>query len=168
MWIFYALASQFFNAAETTVDKVALVNNKGVDSLGGTFLRVFLFCFYFGVGGALGLLGNLRIYLPLPIIGIGVICAGSSFAYTYLLKRIEATSYTALSYLSPLLYLIIDTQLLKFHLSALEVLGVLLLTAGGIMFVVNPGQLKLKREFTPIVFIMLAYVFFIDAAQNYG
>jgi len=168
MWLLYALGSLIFNAAETTVDKVALVSSKTIDALSGTFLRVFLFCFYFGVGGAIGFLGTLRIFAPWPIIGIGIICAGSSLVYTYLLKRLEATGYTALSYLGPLLYLIIDTQFLKFRLTPFEVLGVLLLTAGGVMFVINPGQLKFKKEFTPIVFIMLAYNFFINAAQNYG
>ena len=168
MWIFFAIGSLVLNSFETTTDKIALVGDKVMDYLAASFWRVFLFCLFYGLLGLTGTVGKLHIFLPLPLLIIGIFCASSSIFYTKLLKQIEATGYAVLSYMAPVLYLFVDIFIIKAHLTGLEAIGILLLASGGVMFVLNPKTFRVKKEFTPAVFGMLVYNIFINASQYYA
>lgn len=168
MWIFYALGSLFSESLETATDKIALVKNKKIDSLAASFLRLLMVCGISGLVGILGILGPLKLLLLWPIILVGVMDAVASLAYTYLLKHIEATGTAIVSYFSPLLYLAVDTSLLKTHLLPLQIAGILLLVLGGIMFVFDPKKFRFKKEFTPIVWGLIAFNFIFGGVEYYS
>lgn len=168
MWIFFALASQLSNALENTVDKIAVVGYKQIDSLCATFLRVGMYVLIFGLIGATGILGHMRIFLPWPIIALGVFWAGGSLCYTYFLKHLEITAASVLSYAAPFIYLLIDSFVVKANLSLFQISGIILMTLGGLMFVVDPHKLKVKKEITFWVWAMLLFNFIMGAAENYG
>lgn len=168
MWIFFAIGSVFSDAMQTTVDKIAIVKNKTIDSLSATFLRVVMFELLFGFLGISALAGSLRVFLPLPIIGIGILCAGSAFFFTYFLKHIEATASSVISYATPVLYLLVDSFIAKAHLSAWQAMGIVLMACGGMMFVVNPQKFRLKKELTSLVWAMLGYNLLAGGTEYYG
>ncbi len=168
MWIIFAIGSLLAESIETAADKIALVTDETVDVLAATTLRVFFYCLVVGVVGWSGILGKLHVFIPAPILILGLLCGLSSIFYTYLLKHIEATGYAALSYASPILYLLIDTFIVKAHLDFLQIIGIFLLTIGGILFVINPKRFRLKKEFTPAVLAIFAFSFAINAFEYYS
>lgn len=168
MWILFAIASLFFQAVEEAVDKIAIVKDKTIDLFAATVVRNFLFWLWIAVFGIAGFLGSLKIMLTWPILLLAVILIGGGFFYTYLLKKIELTESAALSYVSPALYLIIDAALLKLNFTWLQAMGILLLTAGGMLFVINVKGGGIKEEFTPQVWAIFVYNFLISGVQYYS
>lgn len=167
MWIFFAIGSLFSEALETATDKIALVKNKLIDPLAATFLRLIMVCLISAICGMLGFLGPLKLLLAWPIVLVGLLDASASLAYTYLLKHVEATSSAIVSYFSPLLYLAIDVNLLKTHLTPLQILGIFFLVFGGVIFALDPKKLRFKKEFTPIVWGLLAFNFIFGGFEYY-
>ncbi len=103
-----------------------------------------------------------------PIFVLAVIFMGSGFFYTYLLKRIELTSASVVSYASPFFYFIIDAILLKVGFSTFQAMGILILTAGGMLFVIDPQRRGLRREFTPRILGIFVYDFVISGIDYYS
>jgi uncharacterized membrane protein len=61
-----------------------------------------------------------------------------------------------------------DSYIIKAYLTIFQALGIILMTAGGLMFVIEPKKLKFKKEITPLVWFMLGYNFLLGAAEYYG
>ncbi len=168
MWILFALGSLVFQGFETVIDKIAIVKDKNIDSLAASFWRVLMFLLWFVVLGLTGFLGVLRIILPWPVVVFALLWIGGALFYTYLLKNIEVTGSSALSYASPFVYLVIDTFLFKVNMTPFQILGIILLAAGGMAFVLEPGKLKIRREFTSKIWGIFLYNLVLGVAEYYG
>jgi drug/metabolite transporter (DMT)-like permease len=166
MYIFIALASLVLETGMESIDKIAIVSHKTIDSLAASFWRNFVYFIWITIFIVSGLFGSFTFLMTWPVILLGFLFTASAFFYTYLLKKIEITSEAALSYINPALYLIIDATLLKLHFSAWEVAGTLLLTAGGMLFVVDSHGIR--KEFTPWVWMIFGYEFLSGAAEYYS
>ena len=168
MWIFFAIGSLFSEALETATDKIALVENKKIDPLAATFLRLLMVCSISAVCGLLGIFGPLKVLFSWPILMVGTFDAAASLAYTYLLKHIEATSSAIVSYFSPLLYLAIDVSLLKTNLTPAQIAGIFFLVFGGVVFALDPKRIGFKKEFTPIIWGLLCFNFIFGGLEYYS
>jgi drug/metabolite transporter (DMT)-like permease len=167
MWILLTIASLIFGACMETVDKIAIVKDKTIDLFAATFWRNLLFLVWIAIFATFGVFGHLSLFITWPVVLVAVLFTGSSFFYTYLLKKIEVTSQAALSYASPAFYLIIDAVLLKLHFSAFQALGILLLTGGGILFTIDPKG-GIRKEFTPRIWMIFVYEFLVNGVEYYG
>lgn len=169
MWILFAVGALLCQGVEESIDKIAIVGDKAVDTFAASFWRNVIFWLWFVIVGISGLLGSLTFFISVPIVLMAALFMGSGIFYTYLLKRIEVTAAAALNYAVPFLYLFIDLVILRLSLTPLQVAGVLLLTAGGLLFVTqHPKRFQLKKEFTPKIFGIFAYSFVVSGVQYYG
>jgi drug/metabolite transporter (DMT)-like permease len=168
MYIFIALLALFFEACDEAIDKIAIVKHKGIDLFAATFWRNLINFGWIAIFVASGLFGGLTFLISWPVVLLGIIFMGDAFFYTYLLKKIEISSQAALSYATPALYLIIDAFLFKLHFSAFQVLAILLLVAGGMLFTVDTKKGGIRKEFTPRVWIILVYYFLSGAVEYYS
>jgi len=168
MWMLFAFGALFFQALQNVIDKIAIVKDKNIDSLSATFWRTFMFFMWCLILGLTGVLGELKIFIPFPLFVFALLYMGSAFFYTHLLKKIEISGSSVLSYASPFFYLIIDTILLKTGMSTLQVLGVILLAAGGISFALQPGKLKFREEFTPKIWLIFLYNLILGIIEFYS
>jgi uncharacterized membrane protein len=168
MWFLFAAGSLVLTAFEEAIDKIVVVSDKAMDTLAATVWRNFIWGLWIGVFGLLGFFGTISVSVSLFMVLIGVLWTGSGIFYTYLLKRIEVTSEAAISYIAPFLYLVIDVFLVHLHLTTPEVLGILLLITGGLMFVIVPGHFRLRKEFTPVVWGIFLYDFALGIIEYYG
>jgi len=134
MWQLFALGGMFFSAGENVIDKAALLGKRSVDSDIASFYRPLLFCVVIVIVGLFGWLGPLQLSFPLSIWLFAPVAMFASIFYTYLLKKVEVTSIGAAGYLTPFLFLFIDTHIVEIHFSPLQIAGMVLLVLGGIGF----------------------------------
>ncbi len=167
MWQLYVLGSLFASATEHVIDKAALVKNTQVDFLVATFWRPFLFLTATVVIGLLGWLGPLQFFFHWSILLLAPIGAFSSIFYTYLLQKVELTSTVAASYITPFLFLFIDTVFLHAPLSLIQVGGITLLVLGGIGFAVDGKTRRFKKEFTIVVWGMFLFGIIWNGSEAY-
>ncbi len=168
MWSLLAAGSLVLGAFGDTVDKIVVVSDKAIDTLAATIWRNFVWGLWIGAFGLVGLFGTIEVsFSPLMVV-IGILWTGNAIFYTYLLKRIEITSEAAISYAAPFLYLLIDVVILHLGLTTLQMLGILLLVTGGLMFVVVPGKFRFRKEFTPLVWGIFLYNFALGVVEYYG
>lgn len=168
MWQLYALGSLFASAGESVVDKVAIVNDRRIDSSVATFWRLVLFFFFTLVIGAFGWLGGIQFsfnWLILLVAATGVV---NSLIYTYLLRHIEVTGIGAITYLSPFLFLLIDTRLLHTSLSSGEIAGIFLMVLGGFAFAIDGKTHHFKRELSPLVWGMFLFMVAYIGIESYA
>ena len=168
MWELFVLVALVLQALESVIDKIAIIKNKAINSLGATFWRSFLFFFWCVLFGVTGMFGELKIFLTWPILFFALLWVGSSFFYTYQLKNIEISSLSLFSSTIPFFYLVIDTLLLHTNINPLQISGILFLVSGGFMLVIQPGKLKFRHEFTWKILCIFFYNFILGSSEYYG
>jgi len=168
MWQLYALASLFASSGESVVDKIAIVGDRRIDSLVATFWRIALFFFFTLVIGFFGWLGGVQFSFNLLILLVASMGIGNSHIYTYLLRRVEITGIGAISYLSPFIFLAIDTRVLHTALSGSEITGIVLMVLGGFSFAIDGKTHHFKREYSPLVWLMLFYMVVYTGIESYA
>lgn len=148
MWQLFALGAMLATAGENVIDKAALIRDVSLDPLVATFIRPFLFFVAIAFVGLTGWLGELHFFFNWVLwlcVPFGIL---SSFLYTYLLQKIEITSIGAAGYLTPFLFFFIDTSVVTTHFTPLQVIGIILLVAGGIGFSLDARTHVIKRDLT--------------------
>jgi drug/metabolite transporter (DMT)-like permease len=168
MWQLYALGSLIASSGESVVDKIAIVADRRIDSLVATFWRLALFFLFTIVIGFFGWLGGIQFSFNTLIVLVAAMGIGNSLIYTYLLRRVEITGIGAITYLSPFLFLIIDTRLLHTTFSASELTGIFLMVLGGFAFAIDGKTHHFKREFSPLVWLMLFYMVAYTGVESYA
>jgi drug/metabolite transporter (DMT)-like permease len=168
MWQLYALGSLIASSGESVVDKIAIVADRRIDSLVATFWRLALFFLFTLVIGYFGWLGGIRFSFNALIALVAAMGIGNSLIYTYLLRRVEITGIGAITYLSPFLFLIIDTRLLHTTFSGSELAGIFLMVLGGFAFAIDGKTHHFKREFSPLVWLMLFYMVAYTGVESYA
>lgn len=167
MWQLSTLASLFFNAAETATDKLTMVADRKLDAVVTSFYRCFIFAMLAVAVGATGLIGRLEFRLSWPIIIVALLEIGTSIFYSILLKRVEMTGAAAFSYITPFLFLLIDVFIISAPLSLSQIVGILLLILGGVVFVIDPTTRRLKSQYTKYIWLILLYNMIAGGAQYY-
>jgi uncharacterized membrane protein len=167
MWQLYALAALFFQAGEEVVDKIVIVADLTIDTLVATFYRNLAYCAIAAVVGLTGVLGHMTLFLSWPVALVGALFIGSALFYTYLLKHVELTGASALGYSRPIIFLLVDILVLKAAFSGSQVMGLLLLIAGGLLFAINPLTHRLKPEYTKYVWLIFFFETLSYAAEFY-
>lgn len=167
MWQLYVLASLFASAGEDVIDKVAIVSDRRIDTTVATFWRLLLF-FLCSVGiGAVGFLGGIQFIFAPAVVLVGIIGIGNSLMYTSLLRKIEITGIGAISYLTPFLYLMIDTRVLHTNFSSGEIAGIFLMVLGGFAFALDGKTHHFKKELSPRVWLMFFYMALYIGVEGY-
>lgn len=154
MWQLFALGSLALEALERSIDKIAIVTET-IDGFAATFWRNIVFTLFFVLAGVLGVAGSAHIFLPAWIWVVGALGIVDALCYTYLLNRVEITGIAVVAYMSPIALLLIDTAVIHEHFLSRQVLGIVLLVAGGMAFVFDPATRSVKKEFSWKVWTML-------------
>jgi drug/metabolite transporter (DMT)-like permease len=157
MWQVYAAESLLASACETVLDKVALVRDGSIDSVVATFYRSFGFFVAISVVGLLGPLGGLAFSFHWSILLFAPVGVFSSLLYTYLLRHVETTSIGAAAYITPVVFFLVDTLVLRTEFATSQILGMALLIAGGVGFSVDGKARQLKRELSWRVWGIFAF-----------
>lgn len=126
MWQLYVFGSLFASATENVIDKVAIIGNTSVNFSVATFWRAFLFFIATVLIGLSGWLGPLHFHFYWSILLLAPIGIFQSSFYTYLLQKVELTSTTAIAYLAPFFFLLIDAKILHTGFSPAMMLGIFL------------------------------------------
>jgi len=167
MWQLFTFGALIFESAEEVVDKIIIVGDMAINSAVATFYRNLIYFLFAAVLGLTGIFGHLSFLMTWPIVFVGLLATGSSVFYTYLLKHVELTGSSALNYARPAIFLLIDILVLKARFSGHEILGIVLLILGGMLFVVNPLTWEVKKQYTKHVWLIFAYETIAYAAEFY-
>ncbi|MFZ2887271.1 MAG: EamA family transporter, partial [Minisyncoccia bacterium] len=168
MWQMYSIGSLVAGAFESAIDKAGIVGDARVDSYAASFYRTFFFFLATLTVGLTGILGNLQLFIHWSIVPLAFLGLVSTLLFTYLLRKVEITVISAASYLTPILFLIIDTSFLGINLSQAEVLGIILLVCGGIAFSLDGKTEHFKREFTWKVAGAFVFIYILQSGiENY-
>jgi len=161
MWQGYLLGSLLAGAFESVTDKAALVWDGKVDTAVATFYRLL---FFFGASvavGLLGVLGGFSLFFHWTFLLFIPFSAITSYLYTYLLRHVEITVIGAAAYLTPFLFLLVDTTILDVPLSFLQIGGVVLLVLGGAAFSLDGKTRRINAELTlPVLGVFLLGVLY--------
>ncbi len=146
MWQLYALGSLLAGAATSAVDKYGLVANKKVDTFVATYIRSIVFLIAIYCIGLSGVLGNAQFTTNPLIAFVAFVSVIGSFAYTYLLRRVEVLEIGAMGYLLPFIFFAIDMLVLNTRFTGEQITGILLLVIGGIAFALDGKTHHLNKE----------------------
>ena len=151
MWQLLTLTALFFGSTEQIIDKIVVVGYKTMDTLVASFYRNFVYFVIAVVLGLTGVFGKVQIFFSWPILLLALLSIGNAIFYTYLLKNIELTGSAAIGYATPFLFLLIDVFVVKSPINALQITGVILLIAGGLIFSISPETFRIKKEYTKYI-----------------
>ncbi len=138
-----------------------------IDTIVATFYRNVAYCLIALVVGLTGILGPMVLVINWPIVLVGALFVGSALFYTYLLKHVELTGSSALDYSRPILFLIVDVLIFQAAFNSSQIVGMLLLILGGLLFVINPLTHRLKPEYTKYVWLIFIYETISYGAEYY-
>jgi len=167
MWQIFAFGAIVLDACAETVDKIVIVGDMAINTIVATFYRNVAYYVIAVAIGLTGLVGPMHLLFSWPVLLVGLSYIGSACFYTYMLKHVELTGSSALGYARPAIFLLADITLLKAPFNGAQILGVLLLVLGGILFVINPLTHKLKPEYTKYVWMIFLYETISYAAEFY-
>ncbi len=167
MWQLFVLGSLLAYAFEGVIDKLALVEDRRIDSLVATFWRVICFSLATFCLGLTGWLGHVQGLFPPILLPLVLMAVVSSLSYTYVLRRLEVTGIGAIGYLAPFAFLFIDVQGLQLHFSLAQIAGITLLVLGGIGFIVDGTTHRIKKEFSLLVWGALLFQSIFSGIEAY-
>lgn len=167
MWQIFTFGALIFESGEEVLDKIIIVGDAAINSIAATFYRNLIYFLFAAVFGFAGLFGHLVFLVNWPILLVGLLAVGSSVFYTYLLKHVELTGSSALSYSRPAIFLLVDIFIFKAAFSNSEIIGIALLILGGIIFVIDPHSRRMKSQFTKYVWLIFGYETISYAAEFY-
>ncbi len=134
-WYLWAVLSMFANSFENIIDKVVLIKEpKKIDVLAAMFYRNLGFFVCTAIIGLTGLMGKMSFVMNVPLFILAIIYPLASFSYDYFLRNLEVSRASAVSYTFPLFFLFFDNLFFHLRFSPVEVIGVLLLVGGAVMF----------------------------------
>lgn len=161
MWQFFSFLSVLSGTVEETIDKATMVSSKAVDIVGASWFRntALLVVTFFG-----GWLIESRMpsfVWTMPILVLGILYAVQALFYTGLLRHVEITTSSLMDTLIPLVFLPIDIFVIGVPFLPRQVVGIVALVVGGIIFF-------WKRENITRAHVQLIIVAFIFDLLIYG
>lgn len=145
MWQIYSLSSLFCGTLEETIDKATMVSHKLVGLLSATWIRNIIFLVITIIGALLIDKELPTLVITRPIILLGILYGINSIFYTVLLKKIEITSSSIITNLIPVIFLPIDIFILGKAFLSRQILGIIALIIGGIIFFLKRRNNKVVR-----------------------
>lgn len=167
LWQGYALGATAANAIENIIDKAVITDKKEIDDTIATFYRVAAFTVFSILLGLTGLAGSLTVKFPLPFIIFAFLSLISSYCYTYLLKNIEISANGILSYLTPFFFLLADLFIFSIPFELAQIIGIILLVLGAVLFVFDLGTFTFKAQYTRIVWLIFLFDLFLSGFGYY-
>lgn len=163
MWQFYALSALFLDETQRILDKGIIVKEKTIDTFLASFLRNAIYFFIALLVGLTGIIGELDFFIRWPMIVFAVLSIANAIFHTHLLKKIEITGISAINYIIPFLFLLIDLSIFKATVSLEQVLGIGFLIGGGALFVLP----KKRSNYTKEVWGIFAFNVLLVATELY-
>lgn len=167
MWQIFSLLGMFTNALENSIDKYSILKEAKLDYAVATFLRVFVYMVIIALVGLIIPSQKLHFFLNWQIILMGIFGALNSLSYTYALRRIEVTNIGTMTYVAPVLFLLIDLYWLHTPLSLLQILGIFFLAVGGVGFSIDGATKKLKKEISLSVLGIFVFWLLYGGIESY-
>jgi len=142
-WYLWTLLSMISGSFEQIIDKVVVIKNPAkIDVLIATFYRNFGFFFFTALAGVLGIFGHLSFVWNLPFLILALISPLHSLVYDYFLRTVELSRSQAVLYALPLFFVFIDKLFFGIAYSLPQLIGVMLLVFGALIFSFNEKQKK--------------------------
>ena len=167
MWQLFAFSSIVFSALENIVDKIIIVENKAIDLISASVIRNLEYFLIALIVGFTGVFGPLHFLFSWPILLVGVLGMFSGIFYTYVLTKLEVTGYSAVTYVTPVIFLLIDVFILKSAITVVQIFGIILLVLGGLFFVINPKTLRIKPEYTKYIWMIFLFDLIYGGVEYY-
>lgn len=134
MWQIFCIGSLLCGTLDETIDKAVMVGNKSIGLLNATWIRNIIFLLITILGSVVINKELPSFIFSVPIIILGILYAVNSIFYTLVLKHVEISAYSIISNLLPLIFLPIDIAIIGKSFLFRQILGIVLLVMGGIIF----------------------------------
>lgn len=167
MWQIFTLGALIFNSAETAADKAIMVADRKLDTLATSFYRNLMFFGLSFILGITGIVGVMEFRFESLLLLVAFFELIGSIFYTILLKKVEMSGAAAIGYATPFLFLVVDLFILKTPFSPIQVLGILLLICGGLLFIIDPFTRRLKNQYTKYILAILLFDALTSGVQYY-
>jgi uncharacterized membrane protein len=155
-WYFWALLSMISGAFEEVIDKVIIIKNpQKIDALVASFYRNFGFFFFTILAGILGIFGKMTFSFNIYLLILALVWPLHSLAYDYFLRNIELSRFQGILYAFPILFLFVDKIYFHINYSILQVIGVVLLVCGALIFSFDSQQKKTVFSLKGIIGILI-------------
>ena len=174
LWVFLSMIAGSF---ETVIDKVIVIKKpEKIDVLIATFYRNFGFFVLMTLVGFLGFFGELGFVFNIPFLILAIIWPLNSFAYDYFLRNIEVSRFNGIFYVFPLIFLFVDTVFFHGRYSTVQVVGILFLVLGAVLFSIEATTKKfifsLKTLFwifirmIPQIYLLVVYKYYSNSVND--
>ncbi len=164
IWFIIAFMSILFLSFESLIDKLLVVNKeKSLDPLVASFFRNFAFFVIIAISGVLGVFGKMNFFATWIIFVLGAFWILNSLAYDFLLKNIEISRSSSITYIFPLLLLPLDILIFGEKFLPINVAGIFLLVLGSLTMSLSFSKGTLKNLFSWKVYLFLFIKFIILA-----
>lgn len=141
MWQIFSFFSVLAGTIEETVDKATMVGSRAVDIVGASWLRNSALLIVTFFGGWL-IESQVPVFVwSAPILILGILYAIQALFYTGMLRHVEITTSSLLDSLIPLVFLPIDIFFIGAPFLPRQVIGVIALVVGGVIFFWKRGNI---------------------------
>ena len=169
MWQLYSLCAIVSNTLEETIDKATMLRSSTLDTVAAAWLRNIV------VFGIAILAATLLQHSFPPIIASfaialwGFLYAVQAISYTFILKHVELTAASVTIGLLPLVFLPIDLFVTHAPISVMQIAGIIVLVAGGIVFFLRRDMREklLTRSFLFMLLSLLTFDALIFGSESY-
>jgi len=142
-WYIWAFLSIVVGSLETITDKVIVIKHpEKIDVLSATFYRNLAFFIITAILGLIGIFGKLSFVFNIPFLILAILWPINSFSYDYLLRNVEASRFNGIFYIFPLIFIFIDNIFFHTSYQVIQIIGVLFLVIGAILFSLNVSSKK--------------------------
>ena len=164
IWFVLAFMSVLFLSFESLIDKLLVVNKeKSLDPVVASFFRNFAFFAIIAVSGILGIFGQMDFFATWATFTLGAFWILNSLAYDFLLKNVEISRSSSITYIFPLLLLPLDILIFREKFLLINIIGISLLVLGSLTMSLSFSKGSFKNIFSWKVYLFLFIKFIILA-----
>lgn len=147
-WFIYALLWVLFSSFENLIDKKLVTDKEDkIDWLISSFYRNFAFYIILLLVGILFYSNTIEIFITLPIILYGGIHICRSLLYDYFLKKSEVTRYSSITFLFPLILILIDKYVFNIGYTVINIIWIFLLIIWWYIITINFSNNNIKKTY---------------------
>ena len=168
MWKLYSVGSIAFTAIERVIDKAAATESPTISYTIATLVRAFVFLVFTVIIGLTRIEGVLTFVFYWQILLFALFSLANSLIYTYLTRSCEVTLLGTVACLTPLAYLSVDIVALHTRLNFTQLLGVIMLSFGGLGMSVDVNNFRFRSKISPTTSVLILATMFYQGVELYA
>lgn len=140
-WHIWILLSIIAGTLEELIDKIVLVKRpENIDPVVASFFRNLCFFVFTVLAGLWGIFGEMHFIFTTSLLVLALLWPLNSLSYDYFLRHVELSRFNGFFYAFPFIFVIIDILFFHQSYSLMQMLGVLLIVIGSIVFSFDHAQ----------------------------